>query len=75
MHGRSYSAACGIFPGQGLNLCLLHWQVDSLPLSHQGSPSLCKFCGGDEGHDDRGYDANGEDGGGEGDCGGDAGGR
>ena len=23
---------------QGLNLCLLHWQVDSLPLSHQGSP-------------------------------------
>ena len=28
----------GIFPTQGLNLCLLHWQVDSLPLSHQGSP-------------------------------------
>ena len=24
----------GIFPTQGLNLCLLHWQVDSLPLSH-----------------------------------------
>ena len=27
-----------IFPDQGLNLRLLHWQVDSLPLSHQGSP-------------------------------------
>ena len=27
----------GIFPTQGSNLCLLHWQVDSLPLSHQGS--------------------------------------
>ena len=28
----------GIFPTQGSNPCLLHWQVDSLPLSHQGSP-------------------------------------
>ena len=30
----------GIFPTQGLNpslLCPLHWQVDSLPLSHLGS--------------------------------------
>ena len=27
----------GISPTQGLNLHLLHWQVDSLPLSHQGS--------------------------------------
>ena len=25
----------GIFLTQGSNLCLLHWQVDSLPLSHQ----------------------------------------
>ena len=32
--------ACGIFPDQELNLCLLHWQEDSLPLSHQGSPHL-----------------------------------
>ena len=24
----------GIFPTQGLNLCLLHWQADSSPLSH-----------------------------------------
>ena len=31
------SVACGIFPDQGPDLCLLHWQVDSLPLSHQGS--------------------------------------
>ena len=30
----------GIFLTQGLNLCLLHWQADSLPLSHWGSPSL-----------------------------------
>ena len=28
----------GIFPTQRLNLCLPHWQADSLPLSHQGSP-------------------------------------
>ena len=26
----------GIFPTQGSNLCLLHWQTGSLPLSHQG---------------------------------------
>ena len=30
----------GIFPTQGLNLHLLHWQVGPLPLSHQGSSSL-----------------------------------
>ena len=30
----------GIFLDQGLNLYLLHWQADSLPLSHQGSPML-----------------------------------
>ena len=35
--GLSFSKACGIFPDQGSNLRLLHWQVDSLPLSHQGS--------------------------------------
>ena len=38
-HGLSCSAACGIFPDQGSNSCLLHWQANSLPLSHQGSPS------------------------------------
>ena len=32
----SYSG--GIFLIQGSNLLLLHWQVDILPLSHQGSP-------------------------------------
>ena len=32
----SCPAACGIFPDQGSNLCLLHWQVGYLPLSHQG---------------------------------------
>ena len=38
MHGLICSTACGIFPDQELKPCLLHWQVDSLPLSHQGSP-------------------------------------
>ena len=38
--GLSCSKACGIFPHQGSNPCLLHWQADSLPLSHQGSPAL-----------------------------------
>ena len=28
------------FLGQGSNPCLLHWQADSLLLSHQGSPPL-----------------------------------
>ena len=27
----------GIFPAQGLNSSLLHWQVGCLPLSHLGS--------------------------------------
>ena len=39
MHGLSRSMACGIFPDQGLNPCLLHWEADSSPLSHQGSPN------------------------------------
>ena len=37
-HGLNYFSAWGIFPDQGSNLDLLHWQADSLPLSHQGSP-------------------------------------
>ena len=32
----------GIFPTQGSNQHLMHWQVDSLPLSLQGSPILHK---------------------------------
>ena len=36
--GLSCSAACGIFPDQGLNPCPLNWQADSQPLRHQGSP-------------------------------------
>ena len=39
-HGPSCSVACGIFPDQGSNLCPLHWQADSQPLSHQGSPRI-----------------------------------
>ena len=37
-HCLSCFRACGIFLGQGSNLCPLHWQADSLPLDHQGSP-------------------------------------
>ena len=37
-HGPSRSVACGIFPDQGSNPCPLHWQADSQPLRHQGSP-------------------------------------
>ena len=39
-HGPSCSAACGILPDQGLNPCPLHWQADSQPLCHQGSPAV-----------------------------------
>ena len=35
--GLSCSEAYGIFPDQGLDLCLLHWQTDSHPLCHQES--------------------------------------
>ena len=37
-HGLSRSAACRIFLDQGLKPCLLQWQADSSPLSHQGRP-------------------------------------
>ena len=37
-HGPSCSAARGIFPDHGSNPCPLHWQADSQPLCHQGSP-------------------------------------
>ena len=30
----------GIFPTQGSNPRFLHWQADSLPLSHLGSPTV-----------------------------------
>ena len=36
-HRLSGSVARGIIPDQELNLCLLHWQADPLPLRHQGS--------------------------------------
>ena len=37
-HRLSCSAACGVFPDQGSNPCPLHWQADSQPLRHEGSP-------------------------------------
>ena len=42
-HGPSCSAACGILPDQGSNPCPLHWQADSQPLRHQGSPTSVLF--------------------------------
>ena len=45
VYGLSCSEACGIFLDRGLNSCLLHWQVDSLPRSHQGHPQVL-FKGG-----------------------------
>ena len=39
-HWLSCSTACGIFLDQRSNLCLLHWKMDSLPLSHEGSPTI-----------------------------------
>ena len=36
--GPSCSATYGILPDQGSNPCPLHWQADSQPLRHQGSP-------------------------------------
>ena len=39
-HGPSCSVACGILPDQGSNPCPLHWQADSQPLRHQGSPHI-----------------------------------
>ena len=37
-HKPSCSTTRGIFPDQGSNPCPLHWQADSQPLCHQGSP-------------------------------------
>ena len=42
-HRLSCSTVFGIFPDQRLNPILLYWQVDSLPLSHQGSPLLASL--------------------------------
>ena len=39
-HGPSCSAVCGMFPDQGSNPCPPHWQADSQPLRHQGSPKF-----------------------------------
>ena len=43
VHRLSCSKACGVFPDLGSNLCSLHWQADSLLLSHQGSPQQYFF--------------------------------
>ena len=34
------SGSTGNFLDQALTPCLLHWQADSLSLSHQGSPEI-----------------------------------
>ena len=40
MHGLDCPAACGVFLDQGWDLRPLHWQVDSWPPAHQGSPHV-----------------------------------
>ena len=37
VHRLSCPGVCGIFPDQGSNLCLLHWQADFRPLDYRGS--------------------------------------
>ena len=44
LESTTVSFSRGIFLTQGLNLHLLHWQADSLPLSHLGSPSWSQVC-------------------------------
>ena len=39
----SCTSTYGIFPYQRSDLCPLHWQADSYPLDHQGSPHLASF--------------------------------
>ena len=51
VHRLSCYEACRIFPEQRLTLCLLHWQADPSPLSHQGSPKACYFLDATEGED------------------------
>ena len=43
-HGPSCSAARGILPDKGPNPCPPHWQADSQPLRHQGSPLSMFSC-------------------------------
>ena len=42
-HGLNRSTACVIFLAQGLDLRLLHWQADSLPLAPPGKPLKRNF--------------------------------
>ena len=42
-HGLGCTVACGIVPRQRSNPRLLHWQVQSSPLSHRESPITIDF--------------------------------
>ena len=41
--GFSCSMVCGVFKDQELSPCLLHWQADALPLSHEESSKWKPF--------------------------------
>ena len=43
MHRLSCSVAFGNFLDQRLNLCFLHWKVDSYPTHYQGNPRVDFF--------------------------------
>ena len=38
--------ACGIFPGQEMNWCLLHWQAGYFPLNRDQAPPTAQSSGG-----------------------------
>ena len=42
-HGLRCLAACGIFLDQGWDSCPPHWQANSWPPDHQGSPTCLRF--------------------------------
>ena len=45
MHGLSCSEACGIFPDQGSNPCLLHWQADTFLKGEKALRVFFPLCG------------------------------
>ena len=45
----------GIFPTQGSNSCFLHWQADSLPVNHLGSPLRYSNFSSNTSHHQHGY--------------------
>ena len=47
-HGLTCFSACGVFLDRGLNLCLLNWQVESLPLAEKLPEKPCDGVSNDD---------------------------